>query len=223
MKPLGARFVFVLFFFPFLTAAVGAERTNPNLENPTPQKESTESVPRVRRWHVGGNIGAGSAQYSGKLKSDINLYTQSYSGRRDASIYFDGFFGWTLSNQKTVIGPAISVFLDTYRATSISDLQVTTIFLSFMMQHFFSGEAGKGLFVRGDVGVVDTTLSDPSNSSYSSSTDRDYAGAGLRVAIGYAIPISEKWSIPVMAQWQYTSGRDDSQSNDFILTAGVIF
>ncbi len=226
MKRAPRRTFFALFAFALTTATFAAERSNPNVE-PVPVDPDRPSPPEhEKRWCVGANIGYGFASYSGELKDDIHSFTQNFDGKRGGAVSFDAFFGWRLSNRKTVIGPALSIFFDSYRADFHDNLDLTTYILAFTVQHFFSGDIHRGFFARIDAGLADTSLTYGSyqpHSNGSSSSIRDYGGTAVRVGLGYSIPLGSKFGVPLRVDWQSTSSHGDTNSNAVIGTAGFTF
>jgi hypothetical protein len=188
-------------------------------ETPTPADATPSPAVRDRRWTLGLNLGTGPISYGGDVKNYIAADTARDNASRNGPVYFETFFGWRLRNGKSVIGPSLSFYSDTYSSKTAGDFNATTIFGSFMYQHFLEAHSHDGLFFRADVGIADTSMHDPHRTF--NTAEQDFVGLGLRLAAGFAIPLGKGFTAPLMASWQSTSGQNDSTANAFLVTAGL--
>ncbi|MBS1963545.1 MAG: hypothetical protein JST04_15125 [Bdellovibrionales bacterium] len=210
-----------------------ADRTNPNIPAPTPAKEDfgdvedrDPSVPSKyvepeRKWMVGGNLGGGSFETSGKMKDEIDSYRNAYGANDRTTVHMDGFFAWRMGGGKVFLGPAIDLLYSSYDSTTNPDLSVTNIFVGGTMVFFLGEHVRRGPFIRIDAGFNDTNIaSDKDKNAYA---DKDYGGTALHGGFGYAIPLGSKLSLPIELQYQYTSARDSSETRAALLTVGLFF
>lgn len=224
MKTFALRILPALVFCLTASTGIAAERTNPNVEAPnTDAPEVSESPVKEKRWFMGGSLGMAGVDYSGPVKSEIIAHRNSAGSEKTPGIFLEGFFGWRLSNHKTIIGPSLSILQDSYDSDFTSDLELTTYFLSFMVQHYFGGDFHRGLFARLDAGVAGIAANYTYGTTSSSAGDHSYGGSGLRVGLGYTIPLGDKLGLPISAHYQYISARDEVESNAGILSVGLIF
>lgn len=219
-----------VFVVPFLLSAVpsafAAERTNPNLQVPGENADRAEPEVRTRdsetrsekNWVMAFSGGLGHTNYSGPLKARIDGYRATANADDTATVNFDYYVAWALSNRKTVVGPSISVGMDMYNSDYLSDLSVTNIFLGATFVHYFE-ELKHGPFARLDVGFDAAQ----SSTDYTDNYEHSYEGAGFRVGIGYSIRAGERFGVPIMLQWQYASLDESASANTFLLSGGFTF
>jgi len=217
MKLSRLGFFLVPFLLSSLFSTFAAERTNPNLDEPETRAADSDASSE-KSWVMAVSGGIGHTNYSGPLKARVDGYRATANADDTATMNFDYYVAWALSNRKTVVGPSISLGMNMYNSDYLADLTVSDIFLGATFVHYFE-ELKHGPFARADVGFVATQTS----TDYTDNYEHSYEGAGFRLGLGYSIRAGSRFGVPIMLQWQYASLDESASANTFLLSGGFTF
>lgn len=185
--------------------------------------EATNERNHDESWYWGFNLGGGSVKFKDSTVQSQLDSLKNTPGVSHAAVDFDLYFTWPLEDRMTALGIALDGVVDNYSVdASDSNLDITASLLAFTAQRWFSSNIGDGFFARGDIGLASTTVDYKVNGVTIEDSER-HSGIGLRLGIGYSILLSNETRLPITLSWQGVSTSDNSGSNSFVLTAGLLF
>ncbi len=139
-------------------------------------------------WYTYWSFGFSSNSYPGGLDSVLDaLEAQPGVDRTEIALDMFGFY-WPLQD-KVNIGFVISSSADAF-TTPVGDLQINQHLYAASVMKFFGKETGDGLFLRGDLGFAESSIS--ADTLVGSLTATSDTGLGLLLGIGYGVPVSEE-------------------------------
>lgn len=138
---------------------------------------------KLESWYTYWGIGWGGHSYS----DDARERLQDQQGLDHAEIGLDllGFY-WPIG-ENTVIGGIMNVTGDVYSAEALKTTIVTSL-LSFSTMKFLTNKIGEGWFLRGDIGLAQSSTKVEVGSL--SDTETSDTGFGFLLGGGYGLPVS---------------------------------
>lgn len=139
----------------------------------------------IESWYFHIALGGSENSYPDELQVILDEL-EKLPGVDHVSVSIDIGFYWPMSNNKTVLGIAISGYGDRYEVVG-EDMQINHSLYAFSAVHYPINFIGRGVFLRGDIGVA--TLGVTSSLGVDETSD---TGFGFLLGGGYS--------------WQITSG-----------------
>ena len=130
-----------------------------------------------------------------------------------------GFY-LTLPNNTTLAGVIFNLINDRYNNSGYGaqSIQYNHYLISASSLHFFD-EIGRGVFVRGDLGLAYMSASNPNSTRNTAGTD---AGWGLLFGAGYAIPIQDGPSVALTINYTHKFVMDDGYGGLMIGLSAIL-
>ena len=139
-------------------------------------------------WYTYWSFGFSNNTYSGGLDSLLDsLEAQPGVDRAEIAIDMLGFY-WPLQ-EKLILGFVISGTADAF-TTPVGNMQINQYLYGASLMKFFGKETGDGLFLRGDLGFAEASIT--TDTAFGTLTSTSDTGMGMLFGVGYGIPVSEQ-------------------------------
>lgn len=179
-------------------------------------KESNLSkTSKIESWYFHLAIGGSDNSYPEELQALLDVLND-LPNVTHVAISIDFSFYWPLSNEKTLLGVAMSGVTDSYEFDS-ETFTINHYIYAISAIHYPTEYIGKGLFARADIGTAKILV----ESSLGSSETSDN-GFGFLLGGGYSWPISKGTRFDLMAGFSSRSVESENYSSLF-LNVGFMF
>lgn len=152
-------------------------------------------------WYSFWSIGYTFTFYPKAIQQTVDELNNSENVNH-LPMYVDLFgFYLTLPNNTTLAGVIFNLINDRYNDSGYGSqsIQYNHYLISASAQHYFDA-IGRGIFVRGDLGLAYMSASNPNYSRNTAGTD---TGWGVLFGAGYAVPIEDGPSVAVTINYTH--------------------
>jgi hypothetical protein len=157
-------------------------------------------------WYLHLGMGYAVPKYPSWLKSTVDFAKNSGYSRMPLSI--DLGFYWPILKKNSILGVAITGYVDSYSGPTVFDVIQTSVVASFL--HSFGKEPGSGLLVRLDAGMASQLLQETSGPfSVAASSDTGYLG---RAGVGFGFNITDGTRLIFMTMADFARISGDNYS-----------
>lgn len=153
---------------------------------------SFKAYAHIEDWYAYWGVGYGTSSYPNEVQNNFDLlkYTSRVTGGADVF----GFY-WPLMDDN-IIGFVASSTIDIAERVDVTTndkvrYSLTQQLIGLSAMRFFTGQIGRGIFLRTDIGIANTS---ESRLNYGTAAE-DKIGYGLLLEAGYAIAASDEFRI----------------------------
>ena len=159
----------------------------------------------LETWYTYWGLGWSDVTYPPELE-DVQNELAGLPGVSHLTIAIDAFGVYWPRGQSTLLGGIVNANGDSYEVDEILGefkLQISNYLYALSAIHFLNHEIGRGMFVRGDLGLV-RVLVDSDASLLGSRTEESYTsdwGTGIGIGAGYGIPVTSGTRVLINAYY----------------------
>ncbi len=156
----------------------------------------------IESWYLTLGLGYSVISYPSWLQNGVDELVK-ISGTSHLPLNINLGVYWPSSNDKNLFGVCITGDGDRFENGNNS-MQINTYLIGGSMIHHLSSYIGDAFYVRGDAGIAYAAIVEDFGSGASSDI-----GFGLRIGLGYAIPVSMETRIQIDAGYTYRNIESD--------------